>query len=761
MPTTTGNATQLITFSRGSLATVTDADGRIKWAPHNLLLASEQFDASSWVKTNVTVAANSIAAPNGTTTADKLIATNTSGVHRTYQTGFLGVSKAGVIYARAAEYNFISIGQTTGDYAVVNLTTGAVTQSSGTIPAPVSVGSGWWRIEIANTTVDYVLSVVDTGTFTADQYGSKTFTGDNTSGVYVWGAHLYRSDLGGMQANASAYPLYNPSTPKNIYGYSEAFDNAAWDKNVVTIPGAKVSAPNGSISAQTITANAGSGVIPRIGSTSPPSITDTKYTASIYAKAGTYSFVQIYINGQATEWANYTLSGAGTATANGACTASITAIADGWYRISITYTAASTGRYPLYMLAASATATRAQTWSPVGTESVSFWGAQLSDSASLDPYVGSYGAAPSAAAAHGPRLDYDPVTLAARGLLVEETRTNLATYSEDFTNWSSGGGGTTVNANGAIAPSGVQTADEIVASASNASRNRAATTTIVAQHTLSFWVRSGTATALRFGLNNGSWIAATTAVVSGSGSITGTDLMTMTGLTTGWTKVTLTTSSSVAAGTTTIYFYPGPSSQTAGDSVYVWGAQLEAGAFATSYIPTAASTVTRNADVASVATSQFPYSASEGTVVVSAASVLTGGAAGAAQYSMDDGNGGYDNYRVMYYNYVVGDLIVQENNNSNNFVANTTILNGASNTLFTGKAAYAYATGSAAASVNGAAATTLSTSGSPTPGLTRLGIGADYGPSSSGSVAGQQWIRQITYIPRRLTNAELQQRTSA
>ena len=47
MPTTTGKATDLITFSRASLATVTDGDGKIKWAPHNLLLASEQFDASS------------------------------------------------------------------------------------------------------------------------------------------------------------------------------------------------------------------------------------------------------------------------------------------------------------------------------------------------------------------------------------------------------------------------------------------------------------------------------------------------------------------------------------------------------------------------------------------------------------------------------------------------------------------------------------------------------------------------------------------
>ena len=40
----------------------------------------------------------------------------------------------------------------------------------------------------------------------------------------------------------------------------------------------------------------------------------------------------------------------------------------------------------------------------------------------------------SYAAANTPRFDYDPVTLAAKGLLIEETRTNVLKYSEDFSN---------------------------------------------------------------------------------------------------------------------------------------------------------------------------------------------------------------------------------------------------------------------------------------------------------------------------------------
>jgi hypothetical protein len=58
----------------------------------------------------------------------------------------------------------------------------------------------------------------------------------------------------------------------------------------------------------------------------------------------------------------------------------------------------------------------------------------LSNSASLDPYVPTPGAAPSSTAYYGPRFDYDPVTLLPRGLLIEEQRTNALTYSDQFDN---------------------------------------------------------------------------------------------------------------------------------------------------------------------------------------------------------------------------------------------------------------------------------------------------------------------------------------
>ena len=50
--------------------------------------------------------------------------------------------------------------------------------------------------------------------------------------------------------------------------------------------------------------------------------------------------------------------------------------------------------------------------------------------------------------------------------------------------------------------------------------------------------------------------------------------------------------------------------------IYVWGAQAEAGAFPTSYIPTAGATATRSADIASIPTSAFGYNQRAGSVVV-------------------------------------------------------------------------------------------------------------------------------------------------
>jgi hypothetical protein len=388
MPTTTGFATDLITFSRGSLATVTDSDGYIKWAQHNLLLASEQLDTSSWTKTSATVAANSIAAPDSAITADTIVASGANGTVLQSYTAVAVPYVFGVWLRRKTGTGNIQIAADNGTYTTVTITN------------------------------DWALyTVTQTPTAGTKSAGIRIVTSGDE--VYAWGAYLYRSDLGGMQANASAYPYYNPSTPKNLLGYSEAFDNAAWTKGNSSISANTIAAPNGSLSADTLVSAASTTAT---FTNQAFTLTAAAYTFSVYVKASGARFVQLlWTGGISTNFANFDLTLA-TVTSGNYTSASITGAANGWYRLAITSTLSGAAGNTNINLVDSGAATRGSSFTGDGISGVYLWGAQLSNSASLDPYTPNVGAAPSAAAAHGPRLDYDPSTLAAKGLLVEDTR---------------------------------------------------------------------------------------------------------------------------------------------------------------------------------------------------------------------------------------------------------------------------------------------------------------------------------------------------
>ena len=66
----------LVTHTRASSATYVDGDGVIKDAVTNLLTYSEDGSQSNWNKYSSSISANATTAPNGTLTADKIIANN-------------------------------------------------------------------------------------------------------------------------------------------------------------------------------------------------------------------------------------------------------------------------------------------------------------------------------------------------------------------------------------------------------------------------------------------------------------------------------------------------------------------------------------------------------------------------------------------------------------------------------------------------------------------------------------------------------------
>ena len=160
----------------------------------NLALYSEQFENAAWNKTNATVTANATTAPNGTMTADKLIETTSVATpHRTFQSfsATVGFIYTITIYAKAAERRYFSIRpEGAANYAIFDLQDGVITNVIAGVTATIqSVGNGWYRCSATK-----VASVINWNTMIYLQNNGSdsgsNYTGDGTSGIFIWGAQL-------------------------------------------------------------------------------------------------------------------------------------------------------------------------------------------------------------------------------------------------------------------------------------------------------------------------------------------------------------------------------------------------------------------------------------------------------------------------------------------------------------------------------------------------------------------------------------------
>ena len=217
-------------------------------------------------------------------------------------------------------------------------------------------------------------------------------------------------------------------------------------------------------------------------------------------------------------------------------------------------------------------------------------------------------------AANVPRFDFNPVTLACEGLLVEGPRTNLLTYSEQFDNAAWTLNGATVTPNTTVAPNGTTTADTI-SSPNGLGVFQSVVATIATIYTNSIFVKAGTATELLFrddaGVGRHLVINPVTgAITSTSGTIISSGVKAYPN---GWYRyhMTYATDSTAARGQVR--------NNLAGTVTFAqWGAQIELGDAPTSYIPTVDSQVTRTADDATMTGTNLSdwYNPSQGTFVL-------------------------------------------------------------------------------------------------------------------------------------------------
>jgi hypothetical protein len=187
----------------------TTASRPVLRARYNLLTYSEQFDNAAWTQDNVSITANQTVAPDGTTTADKVIKNTTAAVNHSVRrttTGLSGVNTISVA-AKAAELNYLLIWEnsTTGNQCVFDLVNGTTGVTSGT-PNPTieNLGNGWFRCSIQASASSIGTAFVGSPTNTL----SRQEAGDGTSGIYIWGADLRTGSSAGTYQRIAAATDY-------------------------------------------------------------------------------------------------------------------------------------------------------------------------------------------------------------------------------------------------------------------------------------------------------------------------------------------------------------------------------------------------------------------------------------------------------------------------------------------------------------------------------------------------------------------------
>jgi hypothetical protein len=279
------------------------------------------------------------------------------------------------------------------------------------------------------------------------------------------------------------------------------------------------------------------------------------------------------------------------------------------------------------------------------------------------------------------------------------------------------------------------------------------TTTAVA-HTYSAYLKAGGyswAILYAAGVNQGVYFDLANGVV-GSSFIGAPTSSSITPVGNGWYRCSITFTATTGTAARVYASSANTVSTFAGDGtsgIFLWGSQLEAGAFATSYIPTVASQVTRSADVATMTGTNFSswYNQTQGTLVSAFSSFSPTSASNAAWTISDETNSN------RWFAFAVSSTIRSFMATGGVTQASIDVGTYAANTVF--KSAFAISANSVQSAVNGILGTEDTAATVPT--VVRLTVGAS-AIATTNFLNGH--IRQIAYYNTRLPDATLQALTA-
>jgi hypothetical protein len=314
----------LITFTRASTGTFVDSDGVIRSATTNLLLRSEEFDNASWVKTRSSVSANAATAPNGTSSADRLVedsSASTTHFIDALLTATAGQAYTHSVYAKADGRNWIALQGFNGasnPTAFFDVSTGSVgSTSNGATASIAAVGNGWFRCVMTYTVNS---GTATTGTlYLASANNVASYTGDGTSGIFLWGAQLEVGSTVGpyipttSTINSAPRFDHNPLTGEclgllveeqrvNFCLRSEEFGTSPWAASNVTVTANQEVAPSAATTADTLAATGANGTVRQ-----PITTTAVAMTFSVYLKRKTGTG-NVDITADGTTWVTQTIS---------------------------------------------------------------------------------------------------------------------------------------------------------------------------------------------------------------------------------------------------------------------------------------------------------------------------------------------------------------------------------------------------------------------------------------------------------------------
>jgi len=523
---------------------------------------------------------------------------------------------------------------------------------------------------------------------------------------------------------------------QNLVLQSQTFDNASWTGSA-TVTANSDTAPDGTTTADTLNPTSGSNVSKaQQASTS----TTGTYTASIYARVASGTG-KVYLS---------LLDGAWGATST-TTTCNLTTT---WTRFTVSRTLTAGNTWFVVI---------GQTDGSTDATTCIIWGAQLEQRSSATAYtatttqaITNYIPVLQTAAAGQARFDHNPTTGESLGLLIEEARTNSLTYSADLGNAYWNNNNINVTTNTIIAPDGTLTGDKVAANTTSGGHYSYPNAGIVVSagtYTASIYAKAGERSRLlaalysgsnyemvQFDLSNGTILQE---AVAGIASITSVG--------NGWYRCTVTRT----LGAITTYFSFGPYTNTtlsnltvfptyAGDGfngIYVWGGQLEAGSFATSYIPTVASSVTRNADAASMTGTNFSswFNNGEGTLYAEAS---TSAANTAKRFAQIDS--GAESNRIQ--------IAAEASGTTKNFAV---VTNSSTQAYTPVSASYPVKVGAGykvndfGASFNGGAIQTDTSGTVPVLSVMRFGAASDASENMNGC------LRKVSYYPAKATSAQI------